>query len=90
MLNSKVIDFYIRKLGVTRNGGYFEYKPMFVEQAPIPILVAGDKIRTAIEMAIDSEQIQSIDQLVTSIYGLSTDEAQYIDSQCTASLEVID
>ncbi|HQB10027.1 MAG TPA: TaqI-like C-terminal specificity domain-containing protein, partial [bacterium] len=36
VLNSKVADYFIRKLGVTRNGGYFEYKPMFVEKLPVP------------------------------------------------------
>jgi hypothetical protein len=36
VLNSAVADYYIRSLGVTRNGGYFEYKPMFVEQLPVP------------------------------------------------------
>ncbi|NTU74182.1 N-6 DNA methylase [Candidatus Roizmanbacteria bacterium] len=36
VLNSSVADYYIRSLGVTRNGGYFEYKPMFVEQLPVP------------------------------------------------------
>jgi hypothetical protein len=38
VLNSKLADLYIRQLGVTRNGGYFEYKPMFIEQLPIPML----------------------------------------------------
>jgi len=28
VLNSSLADYYIRSLGVTRNGGYFEYKPM--------------------------------------------------------------
>ena len=37
MLNSKVADYYIRNLGVVRNGGFFEYKPMFVEQIPVPL-----------------------------------------------------
>jgi len=36
LLNSIVADFYIRSFGVTRNGGYFEYKPMFVEELPVP------------------------------------------------------
>ncbi|MEQ8164420.1 MAG: TaqI-like C-terminal specificity domain-containing protein, partial [Smithellaceae bacterium] len=36
VLNSKLGDYYIRSLGVTRNGGYFEYKPMFVERLPVP------------------------------------------------------
>ncbi|MEA1968848.1 MAG: TaqI-like C-terminal specificity domain-containing protein, partial [Thermodesulfobacteriota bacterium] len=36
VLNSSLADHYIRSRGVTRNGGYFEYKPMFVEHFPIP------------------------------------------------------
>ena len=36
ILNSEIADYYIRSLGVTRNGGYFEYKPMFVEKLPVP------------------------------------------------------
>ncbi len=38
VLNSSVGDYYIRSMGVTRNGGYFEYKPMFVEKLPVPQL----------------------------------------------------
>jgi hypothetical protein len=41
ILNSKVSDYYIRSFGVTRSGGYFEYKPMFVEKMPIPQLAPG-------------------------------------------------
>ncbi len=36
VLNSSVGDHYIRSRGVTRSGGFFEYKPMFVEELPIP------------------------------------------------------
>lgn len=43
ILNSKVADFYIRLLGVVRAGGYFEYKPMFIEQLPIPSLTTAEK-----------------------------------------------
>lgn len=43
ILNSKIADFYIKLLGVTRNGGYFEYKPMFIEQLPIPQLKIENK-----------------------------------------------
>ena len=35
ILNSKLADFYLRTQGVSRNGGYFEYKPMFIEKIPI-------------------------------------------------------
>ncbi|MEI7672276.1 MAG: N-6 DNA methylase, partial [Deltaproteobacteria bacterium] len=38
VLNSTLGDYYIRSLGVTRSGGFLEYKPMFVENLPIPKL----------------------------------------------------
>ncbi|MBM4389247.1 MAG: hypothetical protein FJ088_16040, partial [Deltaproteobacteria bacterium] len=38
VLNSSVGDYYIRSFGVSRSGGYFEYKPMFVENLPVPKL----------------------------------------------------
>lgn len=36
VLNSTLGDYYIRSLGVTRSGGFLEYKLMFVENLPIP------------------------------------------------------
>ena len=65
ILNSKLADWYIRQLGVTRNGGYFEYKPMFVEQLPVP------KTEKKISTNID----------VYSIYGLTNEEIAFIESQ---------
>jgi type I restriction-modification system DNA methylase subunit len=38
VLNSSLGDYYIRSLGISRSGGYLEYKPMFVENIPIPEL----------------------------------------------------
>ncbi len=36
VLNSKLLDWYFRLIGVERDGGYYEYKPMFIERLPIP------------------------------------------------------
>ena len=36
VLNSVIGDYYIKQLGVSRSGGYIEYKPMFVGNLPIP------------------------------------------------------
>lgn len=35
ILNSKVLDFVIHSISSTKRGGYFEYKPMYVQQLPI-------------------------------------------------------
>ena len=64
VLNSKVGDWYIRRLGVTRNGGYFEYKPMFVEQLPIPYFLKA--------ITCDAD--------VYKLYGLNELEISYIEN----------
>ena len=43
ILNSTVADYYIRTLGVTRNGGYFKYKPMFVDKLPVPNIESDER-----------------------------------------------
>ena len=80
ILNSKIADFYIKLLGVTRNGGYFEYKPMFIEQLPIPQLKIGNKELAQIERLIDNNNYTEIEYIVYNLYGLTQDEINYINS----------
>ena len=35
LLNSQVLDFVLHSIASTKQGGYFEYKPMYVQQLPI-------------------------------------------------------
>jgi hypothetical protein len=35
LLNSKALDFVLHSIASTKQGGYFEYKPMYVQQLPI-------------------------------------------------------
>ena len=91
VLNSKLSDWYIRQLGVTRNGGYFEYKPMFVEQLPVPILSEKeqkvfvdlvDQILLAKDNGKDTLLLEErINSLVYNMYGLNEDEIKYISAQ---------
>ena len=77
VLNSKLADYYIRQLGVTRNGGYFEYKPMFVEKLPVP-QNADAKIVDDMESYVDSNNEIAIDKTVYMLYGLTEEERLYI------------
>lgn len=36
ILNSTACDFYLKSIASTKQGGYFEYKPMYISQIPIP------------------------------------------------------
>ena len=88
VLNSKVADWYIRQLGVTRNGGYFEYKPMFVEQLPVPIITEEeqkpfieivDKVLEIKKESGDTTMLEAkIDDMVFTLYGLNSEEIAYI------------
>ncbi|MFO5527997.1 MAG: Eco57I restriction-modification methylase domain-containing protein, partial [Cuspidothrix sp.] len=93
VLNSPVSDYYIRKLGVTRNGGYFEYKPMFVEQLPVPQISAekqeifikkAEKIITLKSQGKDTTALeQQIDNMVYKLYELTYEEVKIIDPENT-------
>ena len=80
VLNSKLADYYIRNLGVTRNGGYFEYKPMFIEKLPVPIINYSDEICQKIDKMLELTNYIGVDHVVYQIYGLSIDEINYIES----------
>ncbi|WP_027402152.1 Eco57I restriction-modification methylase domain-containing protein [Aphanizomenon flos-aquae] len=93
VLNSPVSDYYIRKLGVTRNGGYFEYKPMFVEQLPVPQISAekqeifikkAEKIIPLKSQGKDTTALeQQIDNMVYKLYELTYEEVKIIDPENT-------
>ena len=78
ILNSKIADYYIRLLGVTRNGGYFEYKPMFVEKFPIP-QIGLDKLKSY-SINPSKEQEKEIDNIIYQLYKLNLKEIDYIEN----------
>jgi adenine-specific DNA-methyltransferase len=88
ILNSHVADFYIKNLGVTRNGGYFEYKPMFVEQFPIPSLSKDaqvyltnliNRLEESNLDSYDKEAVEvEIEQFVYKLYNLENEEISII------------
>ena len=89
ILNSKLADYYIRSLGVTRNGGYFEYKPMFIEKLPVPQLTdnlqskfisLADDVINAVRQNKNSSHIETeINNLVYKLYELDKDEIDFIE-----------
>jgi len=84
MLNSKVSDYYIRNLGVVRNGGFFEYKPMFVEQIPVPL--PREEVVTSIEEvfnsdASDEQKDKQLEEIVESMFDFTEPEIAYLRNQ---------
>ena len=77
ILNSKIADYYIRNLGVTRNGGYFEYKPMFIEQLPVPQNIDEKLFEEFSNKELNNEE--EIDRKVYELYGLTDEEIQFLE-----------
>lgn len=78
ILNSKIADYFIRSLGVTRNGGYFEYKPMFVDKLPVPL--TGLEELEEIPSEPTKSQVNNISSIIYKLYGLTKTEIDYIES----------
>ena len=85
ILNSKLADFYIQQLGVKRNGGYFEYKPMFVEQLPIPTIPMDiqKKLKSKVDELLKEPTLKAqleneIDEIVFSLYDITFEEKRAI------------
>ena len=93
VLNSKLADYFIRNLGVTRNGGYFEYKPMFIVQMPVPL--PSPLERSNIELLVteilklikhhdDFSSIDlELDNSINKLYRLTESEIKFLNSYKT-------
>jgi len=86
VLNSLTAWWFIQQIAASKQGGFFELKPMYVSQIPIP--TAGEGDRAAIENLVQKcleakgqnvkQWEQEIDAIVARLYGLSEDEMKII------------
>ena len=86
LLNSTLVDWYFRSIGVERDGGFYEYKPMFIERLPIPTISAAEQepfielvdellAAKAADLNADTNELErNIDRLVYDLYGLTEEE----------------
>ena len=83
-LNSKIADYYIRNLGVVRNGGFFEYKPMFVEQIPVPKPTGKTEQRINEIFGMECSQQEKealLEDIIESQYGFTEEEITFLRNQ---------
>ena len=83
-LNSRIADYYIRNLGVVRNGGFFEYKPMFVEQIPVPKPTGKieQRINEIFEMECSQQEKEALlEDIIESQYGFTEEEVTFLRNQ---------
>lgn len=90
VLNSKLADYYLRNIGVTRNGGYFEYKPMFIEKLPVPVISneAQRKFIDAVDILLENksnsnytEEVEKmINEYIFELYNFTGEEVDFVNS----------
>jgi len=91
ILNSKLGDYYVKQLGVSRSGGYMEYKPMFIEKLPVynisknqqqPFIDKVERILKAKSKSHDTSALErELDVMVYHLYQLTYEEAKIIDPE---------
>jgi len=91
LLNSKALEFVMHSISAARRGGYFEYKPMYLEQLPIPD--ANPAQRNAIEALVRrlldvegqgpqiAEWERELNALVYEVYGLTEEEIGVVEGR---------
>ena len=90
VLNSTLLDWYFQMIGVERDSGYYEYKPMFIKRLPIPIISVTEQrpfialvdrilqAKATDPQADTTELEEEIDWLVYDLYGLIGEEVSTI------------
>lgn len=91
LLNSSVLWYMIRSTAATKQGGFYEFKPMYVTQLPIPAASNTAPITRLVEriLALKEEDSNAdvgdlereIDERVYALYGLRPDEIRQIEEQ---------
>jgi len=56
ILNSKVVHFVYKQTASTKQGGYFEQKPMYIENLPIPPHPSPDTITPLMEQQLAAHE----------------------------------
>lgn len=91
VMNCKVTDFVMQQISSTKQGGYFEYKPVYIAQIPVPISTDTYKIETLVDRILtakandvtaDTSSLEAeIDKLVYELYGLTDEEIAIVEGR---------
>ena len=91
LLNSKVLWWFIRQTAASKQGGFYEFKPMYVSVLPIPAVPTEQQkpLERLVERILSAKQRDAkadvstlereIDELVYALYGLTADEIKLVE-----------
>ena len=90
VLNSKVPDYLMHTIASTKQGGYYEYKPMYLVQLPIPVPDLDNKTQKGQHerIALLVERMLTLHQQLTT--ATTDHERTLLERQITATDRQID
>ena len=92
-LNSRVVDFFMQNIASTKQNGYFEYKPVYISQIPIPHTDSTKKalVTTLVTRILSAKRASpqadtsaleaEVDALVYGLYGLTAEEIAVVEGR---------
>lgn len=93
LLNSQLLWWFIQQIAATKQGGFYEFKPMYVSQIPIPKAVDPKPIEALVTQILAAKAKspmanvaileREIDQIVYRLYGLTKDEIKLVEEATT-------
>jgi hypothetical protein len=91
ILNSNVTKYLVSKSAAERQGGFLEYKPMYISPLAIPEQPQNELITITVKQLLDtkrenpktdvSDLEQQIDQIVYELYGLTPEEIAIVEGR---------
>lgn len=89
VLNHPVVEWFVRQIAAERQGGYIEFKPMYVTQIPLPPLLckSDDPWRIASlarRVAVTGNELE-LESRIFSLYGLDANEIQIVRTGLAAA-----
>jgi hypothetical protein len=91
ILNSRFLWWFIKQTAASKQGGFYEFKPMYVSQIPIVATDNTKPIEKLVERTLAAKRAdpqadtsgleKEIDQLVYQLYGLTEDEIKIVEGK---------
>jgi adenine-specific DNA-methyltransferase len=91
LLNSSALWWFIRATAATKQGGFYEFKPMYVGQLPIPSATRAEQaaLEALVERILAAKRAnpqadvsaweREIDERVYRLYGLTPEEIKIVE-----------
>lgn len=86
LLNSKTLNFVMKNISSTKQGGYFEYKPMYIAQLPIPQL----DLTNESEKAMHDQLVQCVTEILKLKREFDETQLRYRKTQLDSEIRAVD